>query len=115
VHDMVRGVEDLRTSVDTAIHIEKHVRGATAGYNTPTFVVDAPGGGGKRDAHSYEYYNRDTGVSVYAAPSVKPGQLFIYLDPLHQLSRHQQRRWGDPGERREMLDAALSKARGRGR
>ena len=87
VHDMVRGVEDLRTSVDTAIHIEKHVRGATAGYNTPTFVVDAPGGGGKRDAHSYEYYNRDTGVSVYAAPSVKPGQLFLYLDPLHQLSR----------------------------
>ena len=47
VHDMVRGVEDLRTSVDTAIHIEKHVRGATAGYNTPTFVVDAPGGGGR--------------------------------------------------------------------
>jgi len=115
VHDMVRGVEDLRTSVDTAIHIEKHVRGATAGYNTPTFVVDAPGGGGKRDAHSFEYYNRDTGVSVYAAPSVKPGQLFIYLDPLHQLSRHQQRRWNDPSERQEMIDAALSKARGRAR
>ena len=59
--------------------------GATAGFNTPTFVVDAPGGGGKRDAHSYEYYDRDTGVSVYAAPSVKPGQLFLYFDPLHQL------------------------------
>ncbi len=115
VHDMVRGVEDLRTSVDTAIHIEKHVRGATAGYNTPTFVVDAPGGGGKRDAHSYEYYNRDTGVSVYAAPSVKPGQLFLYFDPLHQLSRHQQRRWNDPIERQEMIAGALSKARGRGR
>jgi lysine 2,3-aminomutase len=112
VHDMVRGVEDLRTSVDTAILIEKHVRGCTAGFNTPTFVVDAPGGGGKRDAHSYEFYDRDTGVSVYAAPSVKPGQLFIYLDPLHQLSTRQQRRWADPAEQEAMLDDALYKARG---
>jgi lysine 2,3-aminomutase len=115
VHDMVRGVEDLRTSVDTAIHIEKHVRGATAGFNTPTFVVDAPGGGGKRDAHSFEYYDRDTGVSVYAAPSVKPGRLFTYFDPLHQLATHQQRRWSDPAEREAMVNDALAKARGRAR
>lgn len=113
VHDMVRGVEDLRTSVDTALHVEKHVRGATAGFNTPTFVVDAPGGGGKRDAHSYEYYDRDTGISVYAAPSVKPGQLFLYFDPLHQLSTHQQRRWADPVEQQVMIDHALRRARGR--
>jgi lysine 2,3-aminomutase len=115
VHDMVRGVEDLRTSVDTALYIEKHVRGATAGFNTPTFVVDAPGGGGKRDAHSYEYYDRETGISVYAAPSVKPGQLFVYFDPLHQLSTHQQRRWSDPGEQQAMIGQALGKARGGGR
>jgi lysine 2,3-aminomutase len=115
VHDMVRGVEDLRTSVDTALHVEKHVRGATAGYNTPTFVVDAPGGGGKRDAHSYEYYDRDTGISVYAAPSVKPGQLFTYFDPLHQLATHQQRRWSDPEESQAMIDEALRRARGRAR
>jgi len=115
VHDMVQGVEDLRTSVDTAIFIEKSVRGSTAGFNTPTFVVDAPGGGGKRDAHSFEYYDRDTGVSVYSAPSVKPGQLFPYFDPLHQLSTHQQRRWTDPGEQKAMVEDALAKARGRAR
>jgi lysine 2,3-aminomutase len=115
VHDMVKGVEDLRTSVDTAIHIEKHVRGSTAGFNTPTFVVDAPGGGGKRDAHSYEYYDRDTGISVYSAPSVKPGQLFTYFDPLHQLATHQQRSWQDPQEQQAMVKEALSKARGRAR
>jgi lysine 2,3-aminomutase len=113
LHDMVQGVEDLRTSVDTAIHIEKHVRGVTAGFNTPTFVVDAPGGGGKRDAHSYDYYDRDTGISVYSAPSVKPGQSFTYFDPLHQLATHQQRRWSDAGERRAMIEDALNKARGR--
>ena len=115
VHDMVSGVEDLRTSVDTALFIEKHVRGSTAGFNTPTFVVDAPGGGGKRDAHSHEYYDPDTGVSVYAAPSVKPGQLFLYFDPMHQLSTHQQRRWADPREQQVMVDDALTKARGRAR
>ena len=115
VHDMVRGVEDLRTSVDTAVHIEKHVRGSTAGFNTPTFVVDAPGGGGKRDVHSYEYYDPDTGISVYAAPSVKAGQLFTYFDPLHQLATHQQRRWADPAEQAAMIDDALAKARGRSR
>src|SRR5580658_1053092 len=113
VHDMVSGVEDLRTSVDTALHVEKNVRGATAGFNTPTFVVDAPGGGGKRDAHSYEYYDRDTGISVYAAPSVKPGQLFMYFDPLHQLSTHQQRRWAEPTEQEEMIEQALKRARRR--
>ena len=113
VHDLVKGVEDLRTSVDTALHIEKHVRGSTAGFNTPVFVVDAPGGGGKRDAHSYEYYDRDTGVSVYAAPSVKPGQFFLYFDPLHQLSAFQQRRWADPAEQEIMINLALDKAKAR--
>ncbi|MGO8999094.1 MAG: KamA family radical SAM protein [Polyangiaceae bacterium] len=111
VHDLVKGVEDLRTSVDTALHIEKNVRGSTAGFNTPTFVVDAPGGGGKRDAHSYEFYDRETGVSVYSAPSVKPGKLFLYFDPLHQLSTSTQRRWGEESERKQMIDDAIAKAR----
>ena len=111
VHDLVKGVEDLRTSVDTAIFIEKHVRGSTAGFNTPTFVVDAPGGGGKRDVHSFEWYDRETGISVYMAPSVKAGQYFLYFDPLHQLSTAIQRRWDDPAERDVMVALALSKAK----
>jgi lysine 2,3-aminomutase len=111
VHDLVKGVEDLRTSVDTAIYLEKHVRGTTAGFNTPTFVVDAPGGGGKRDAHSYEYYNRETGISVYTAPSVKPGQFFLYFDPLHQLSTAIQRRWEDAAEQQLMIDEAVGMAK----
>ena len=113
VHDLVKGVEDLRTSVDTAIFIEKHVRGSTAGFNTPTFVVDAPGGGGKRDVHSFEYYDRETGISVYMAPSVKQGQYFLYFDPLHQLSTAVQRRWADPAERDLMTAAAVAKAKER--
>lgn len=115
VHDLVTGVEDLRTSVDTAIYIEKHVRGSTAGFNTPLFVVDAPGGGGKRDVHSYEHYDRETGISVYQAPSVKPGEFFLYFDPLHQLSTAMQRRWMDADERDAMTAAAIAKAKERSR
>lgn len=105
-HDMVKGVEDLRTSVQTAIAIEKDVRGITAGFNTPTFVVDAPGGGGKRCIHSHEYYNPETGISVYTAPSVKPGKYFMYFDPLHSLSEEIRQAWRDQNKRQQMyLDA----------
>ena len=111
VHDLVKGVEDLRTSLHTALTLEKHVRGATAGFNTPTFVVDAPGGGGKRDAHSFEHYDRENGISVYAAPSVKPGAFFVYFDPLHALTPAAQARWSDPRAQTEMVKSALAAAR----
>ncbi|GAB4514005.1 MAG: hypothetical protein Tsb0020_32410 [Haliangiales bacterium] len=110
VHDMVKGVEDLRTTVQTGIDIEKHVRGYTAGFNTPTFVVDAPGGGGKRAIHSFEHYDRETGISVYSAPSVKPGY-FLYFDPISALSDEVKARWHDPAERERMIEAALAAAR----
>ncbi|MBP9113929.1 MAG: KamA family radical SAM protein [Polyangiaceae bacterium] len=111
VHDLVKGVEDLRTTLETAIYLEKHVRGTTAGFNTPTFVVDAPGGGGKRDAHSFEYYDRESGISVFIAPSVKADQFFLYFDPLSQLSELMRRRWNDPKEQEIMITAAVEQAR----
>ena len=69
-HDMVPGSEDMRTSIKETVALEKQVRGVTAGFNTPLFVTDAPGGGGKRDVHSYDYYNELTGISIYRSPSV---------------------------------------------
>ena len=108
VHDLTAGTEDMRTSVQTAIDVEKRLRGVTAGFNTPMFVVDAPGGGGKRDAHSFEYYNRETGISVYTAPSVKPGQKFLYFDPLHSLSPKAQRAWKQEDMRKYMIDCAMN-------
>ena len=110
VHDLVQGVEDLRTTLDTATMIEKHVRGSTAGFNTPTFVVDAPGGGGKRDAHSYEHYDRTTGVSVFQSPSVKQGARYVYFDPIDQLPAEGQARWADPREHQIMIDEAAAKS-----
>ena len=112
-HDLVKGVEELRTTVHTAEVLEKQIRGATAGFNTPTFVVDAPGGGGKRGVHSYEVYDRTTGISVYTAPSVKPGQFFFYYDPIDQLPEAGQARWADPEEHEAMHDEALQAAMAR--
>jgi lysine 2,3-aminomutase len=112
-HDLVKGVEDLRTRVQTALDIEKHVRGSTAGFNTPTFVVDAPGGGGKRDAHSYEHYDRKTGISVYTAPSVKPNSYFLYFDPIDALDADAQARWKIPAEQDQMVADALEAAKAR--
>ena len=107
-HDMVPGVEDLRTSLGAGLWIEKHVRGHTAGFNTPAFVVDTMGGGGKRDGHSYEHYDPDTGIAVFTSPSVKPGERFLYFDPLRTLSAEARGRWTDPAERRRMIDDALA-------
>ncbi len=113
VHDLVKGTEDLRTSVATGVQVEKRVRGSTAGFNTPLFLVDAPGGGGKRDMHSYELYDRETGISVYTAPSVKKDQLFCMYDPLSGLSPRVQADWRDEGKRAQMVQDALAAAKAR--
>ncbi len=109
LHDMVKGVEDLRTTVQTACDLERHVRGMTAGFHTPTFVCDAPGGGGKRVVHSFEHYDRETGIAVYTAPSVKPGY-FLYFDPIDSLAPEIQRRWRDPAEQARMIASAVGAA-----
>jgi lysine 2,3-aminomutase len=45
--DLVQGAGHFRTPVAKGIEIMEGLRGHTSGYAVPTFVVDAPGGGGK--------------------------------------------------------------------
>lgn len=45
--DLSLGIEHFRTSVAKGIEIIEGLRGHTTGFAVPTFVVDAPGGGGK--------------------------------------------------------------------
>lgn len=45
--DLSSGIEHFRTSVSKGIEIIELLRGHTSGYAVPTYVVDAPGGGGK--------------------------------------------------------------------
>jgi lysine 2,3-aminomutase len=45
--DLSLGIEHFRTPVSKGIEIIEGLRGHTSGYCVPTFVIDAPGGGGK--------------------------------------------------------------------
>ncbi|KAI7328175.1 hypothetical protein KC315_g6774 [Hortaea werneckii] len=80
--DMISGVEDLRTPLSTILELEKRMRGTIAGFMMPAFVVDLPGGGGKRLANSYETYDRNTGLSTWKAPGVAGDKVFEYYDPV---------------------------------
>jgi len=45
--DLVEGAGHFRTTISKGIEIIEGLRGHTSGYAIPTYVVDAPGGGGK--------------------------------------------------------------------
>lgn len=45
--DLSEGISHFRTTISKGIEIIENLRGHTSGMAVPTFVVDAPGGGGK--------------------------------------------------------------------
>jgi len=51
--DLAEGLEHFRTTVSKGIEIMEHLRGHISGLAVPTFVVDAPGGGGKIPVHPH--------------------------------------------------------------
>ena len=81
---MVRGIEDLRTPLSKIIKLDKELRGTLSGFMMPAFVIDLPGGGGKRLVSTYETYDEKTGVAEYRAPGLpgdKGARLYKYHDP----------------------------------
>lgn len=86
---MVEKVEHLRTPLQTILDLEAQIRGSIAGFMMPQFVVDLPGGGGKRLACSFQSYDRATGLSTYVAPAVtgrdKENKVYEYWDPMDSL------------------------------
>jgi lysine 2,3-aminomutase len=45
--DLSKGISHFRTTISRGLEIIENLRGHTTGFAVPTFVVDAPGGGGK--------------------------------------------------------------------
>lgn len=105
--DLSLGIEHFRTPVSKGIEIIEGLRGHTSGFCVPTFVVDAPGGGGKIPVmpnyvlsqapgkiilRNYEgvistysepsqaYYSRDTYENVEGVSSLLAGKQ-ISLEP----------------------------------
>jgi lysine 2,3-aminomutase len=82
---MVRGIEDLRTPLSVILDLEERLRGTIAGYCMPHFVVDLPGGGGKRLAATYRSYDPESGISTFRAPGLhgdKGQAVYKYYDPV---------------------------------
>lgn len=109
-HDLVPGVESLRTSLRAAVELEKEVRGQTAGFHTPLFVCDTVGGGGKRDAHSWEHYDEQRGVAVFRSPAVDPERAFYYYDPLRDLNPRDRALWRTETAREDLINRAVRRA-----
>ena len=79
--DPVVGTAHLRTSVQTGLDLISKLRGHTTGYAVPTYVIDAPGGGGKVPIQAetlVAYENGTATVQNWA------GKTYTYIDPVEQ-------------------------------
>ncbi|MBQ7605732.1 MAG: lysine 2,3-aminomutase [Firmicutes bacterium] len=82
--DLSLGIEHFRTPVSKGIEIIEGLRGHTSGYAVPTFVVDAPGGGGKtpvmpqyvisQNADRIVLRNYEGVITTYTEPHLPPLQ-----------------------------------------
>src|SRR5436190_3208157 len=99
--DMVKATEHFRLPLPTAQRLEKEVRGITAGFNTPLFIVDTPSG--KRDVHSAEFHDAEYGVSGFISPAVTGGLLRYYFDPIRSLGHTAAQTWASADAREAIL------------
>jgi lysine 2,3-aminomutase len=76
--DLAMGTEHFRTSVAAGIQIIEKLRGYTTGYAVPTYVVDAPGGGGKIPLQPDYVVSRGKGKIVLRNYE---GKIFEYSEP----------------------------------
>lgn len=79
--DPVVGTKHLRTSVQKGIELISKLRGHTTGYAVPTYVIDAPGGGGKVPIQAETLLAYENGV---AQVRNWEGKTFTYIDPMEQ-------------------------------
>ncbi|MBI9045506.1 MAG: lysine 2,3-aminomutase [Anaerolineaceae bacterium] len=99
--DLVEGAGHFRTPVAKGIEIIEGLRGHTSGFSVPTFVVDAPGGGGKiplnpnylisMSDHKIVLRNYEGFITTYEEP-------LEYTPPEHQLCDKWQREGLEAGQ-----------------
>lgn len=77
--DPISGSSHFRTPVAKGLEIIQALRGYTTGYAVPTYVIDAPGGGGKIPLQPETVVGRD-GDNLLLRNF--EGRIFCYPDPL---------------------------------
>jgi lysine 2,3-aminomutase len=76
--DPISGSAHFRTSVSKGLEIIEGLRGHTTGYAVPTYVIDAPGGGGKIPLQPNYIVGRDGDDLLLQNYE---GQVYRYPDP----------------------------------
>jgi len=76
--DLAMGTEHFRTPIAVGINIIEKLRGHTTGYAVPSFVIDAPGGGGKIPVGPTYLISQDRGKMVLRNYQ---GKVFEYQEP----------------------------------
>ena len=76
--DPITGSEHFRTPVEKGLEIIRGLRGHTTGYAVPTYVIDAPGGGGKIPLVPEAVVGRDGDELLLRNFE---GQVYRYTDP----------------------------------
>lgn len=76
--DPILGSKHFRTSIATGMNIMEHLRGHTTGYAVPTYVVDAPGGGGKIPAGPQYILSQEKGKTTLRNYA---NEKYTYYDP----------------------------------
>lgn len=99
--DLVKGAGHFRTSVSKGIEIIEGLRGHTSGYAVPTYVVDAPGGGGKIPVQPNYVLSQGAGKTVLRNFE---GFITAYAEPLDydphevELQQYEVNRRLEPGQ-----------------
>ncbi len=81
--DLSMGIEHFRTPVSKGIEIIEGLRGHISGFAVPTFVVDAPGGGGKIPVMPNYVISSAPGKTVLRNYE---GVITTYSEPHHYVS-----------------------------
>jgi len=76
--DLAMGTEHFRTPIAVGINIIEKLRGHTTGYAVPSFVIDAPGGGGKIPVGPTYLISQDKGRMILRNYQ---GKVFEYQEP----------------------------------
>jgi lysine 2,3-aminomutase len=77
--DPVVGTSHLRTTIEKGLELMDQLRGHTTGYAVPTYVVDAPGGGGKVPLQSRTVVDYSDGLVKLRNWE---GKTYTYADPI---------------------------------
>ena len=85
--DLSQGIEHFRTPVSRGLEIMEALRGHTSGLAVPTFVVDAPGGGGKTPLSPNYLVSMAEGKIIMRNYE---GKIFAYTEPGYDADDHEE-------------------------